>query len=58
LIKHLLCLLARLHEACLALDDEARLRAYTLSADAHHVAAGGPPAPGPKGADEMNRNSR
>jgi transcriptional regulator with XRE-family HTH domain len=40
LIKHLLGLLARLHDACLALDGEDRLRAHTLSADAHHVAAG------------------
>ena len=40
LIKHLPSLLARLHNACLALDDDERLRAYTLSADAHHVAAG------------------
>jgi hypothetical protein len=29
-----------LHEACLALNGEARLRAHALSADAHHVAAG------------------
>jgi hypothetical protein len=40
LIKHLPGLLARLHDACLALDGDQRLRAYTLSADAHHVAAG------------------
>jgi transcriptional regulator with XRE-family HTH domain len=40
LIKHLPGLLARLHDACLALDGDDRLRAYTLSADAHHVAAG------------------
>jgi transcriptional regulator with XRE-family HTH domain len=40
LIKHLPGLLARLHDACLALDGEDRLRAHTLSADAHHVAAG------------------
>jgi hypothetical protein len=40
LIKHLPDLLARLHEACLTLDGEDRLHAHTLSADAHHVAAG------------------
>ena len=40
LIKYLPSLLASLHEACLALDGEARLRAHALSADAHHVAAG------------------
>jgi transcriptional regulator with XRE-family HTH domain len=40
LIKYLPGLLARLHEACLALDGEDRLRAHALSADAHHVAAG------------------
>jgi transcriptional regulator with XRE-family HTH domain len=40
LIKHLPALLARLHDACLTLDGDERLRAYTLSADAHHVAAG------------------
>jgi hypothetical protein len=40
LIKHLPGLLDRLHAACLALDGEPRLRAYALSADAHHVAAG------------------
>ncbi len=40
LIKHLPGLLARLHDACVALDGENRLRAHTLSADAHHVAAG------------------
>jgi hypothetical protein len=40
LIKHLPGLLSRLHDACLALDGDERLRAYTLSADAHHVAAG------------------
>jgi transcriptional regulator with XRE-family HTH domain len=40
LIKHLPGLLARLHEACQALDGEDRLRAHALSADAHHVAAG------------------
>ncbi len=40
LIKHLPDLLARLHDACLALEGDERLRTYTLSADAHHVAAG------------------
>lgn len=40
LIKHLPSLLARLHDACLTLAGEARLRACSLSADAHHVAAG------------------
>ena len=40
LIKYLPGLLARLHAACLTLDGQARHRAYTLSADAHHVAAG------------------
>jgi hypothetical protein len=40
LIKHLPSLLARLHDACQALDGDDRLRAYSLSADAHHVAAG------------------
>jgi hypothetical protein len=40
LIKHLPGLLARLHDACQALDGDDRLRAHTLSADAHHVAAG------------------
>src|SRR5579859_4050319 len=40
LIKYLPGLLARLHDACLALDGDDRLRAHSLSADAHHVAAG------------------
>lgn len=40
LTKHLPGLLARLHDASLALDGDDRLRAHTLSADAHHVAAG------------------
>jgi hypothetical protein len=40
LIKYLPGLLARLHDACRTLDGDERLRAYTLSADAHHVAAG------------------
>jgi len=40
LIKHLPQLLARLHSACLSLDGEAQSRAFALSADAHHVAAG------------------
>jgi hypothetical protein len=33
-------LLTRLHDACLALSGEDRNRAFALSADAHHVAAG------------------
>jgi len=33
-------LLARLHAACLALDGDDQSRAFALSADAHHVAAG------------------
>ena len=40
LIKSLPGLLAELHAACLTLDGETRLQAYSLSADAHHVAAG------------------
>jgi hypothetical protein len=40
LIKYLPGLLDRLHAACLTLEGGARLRAYALSADAHHVAAG------------------
>jgi hypothetical protein len=40
LTKNLPDLLARLDAACAALDGEDRLRAYALSADAHHVAAG------------------
>lgn len=33
-------LLARLHSACLSLTGDAQSRAFALSADAHHVAAG------------------
>jgi hypothetical protein len=40
LIKDLPRLLARLHAACQSLDDEAASRAFGLSADAYHVAAG------------------
>ncbi len=40
LTKNLPDLLARLDAACSALGGEDRLRAYALSADAHHVAAG------------------
>ncbi|MGE5291884.1 MAG: helix-turn-helix domain-containing protein [Micromonosporaceae bacterium] len=40
LIEYLPTLLTRLNGACMALDGEARLCAYALSADAHHVAAG------------------
>jgi transcriptional regulator with XRE-family HTH domain len=40
LVGYLPALLTRLNAACTALDGEARLRAYALSADAHHVAAG------------------
>lgn len=40
LLKCLPGLLARLHTAALALDGDERLRVHTLSADAHHVAAG------------------
>lgn len=40
LIKTLPNLLARLHAACLGLDGDDRSRAFALSADAHHVAAG------------------
>ena len=40
LIKYLPALLTRLHAACLALTGEAQNRAFSLSADAHHVAAG------------------
>ncbi len=40
LIKDLPDLLTRLSAACHTLDGEARLRAYAISADAHHVAAG------------------
>jgi transcriptional regulator with XRE-family HTH domain len=40
LIESLPSLLAQLHAACLALDGDERSRAFALSADAHHVAAG------------------
>jgi hypothetical protein len=40
LTKTLPALLARLHAACLALDGDEQSRAFALSADAHHVAAG------------------
>jgi transcriptional regulator with XRE-family HTH domain len=40
LVRHLPGLLAQLHAACARFDGEARLHAYALSADAHHVAAG------------------
>ncbi|HYZ52396.1 MAG TPA: helix-turn-helix transcriptional regulator [Streptosporangiaceae bacterium] len=40
LVRNLPDLLAQLHAASVALDGEARPRAYALSADAHHVAAG------------------
>jgi len=40
LTKHLPGLISRLHAACVSLDGEDRLRAYALSADVHHVAAG------------------
>jgi hypothetical protein len=40
LIKYLPALLTRLHAACLALTGEAQNRAFSLSADARHVAAG------------------
>lgn len=40
LIKYLPTLLTRLHAACLALTGETQSRAFALSADAHHVAAG------------------
>jgi len=40
LIRYLPQLLVRLHAACLSLDDEAKSRAFVLSADTHHVAAG------------------
>ena len=40
LTRHLPALLTRLHAACLALASEAQSRAFALSADAHHVAAG------------------
>jgi transcriptional regulator with XRE-family HTH domain len=40
LTSELAVLLAKLHTACASLDGQDRLRAYVLSADAHHVAAG------------------
>jgi hypothetical protein len=40
LTRYLPALLTRLHAACLALTAEAQSRAFALSADAHHVAAG------------------
>jgi len=40
LINSLPGLLAQLHAACRTFDGEARLQAYSLSADAHHVTAG------------------
>jgi hypothetical protein len=40
LIKYLPALLTRLHAACLALTGDGQSRAFSLSADAHHVAAG------------------
>jgi hypothetical protein len=40
LIPHLSVLLSRLGAACQLLDGDDQLRAFTLSADAHHVAAG------------------
>lgn len=40
LTRQLPDLLARLHSACLALTGEAQSKAFVLSADAHHVAAG------------------
>jgi len=40
LTGHLPQLLVRLDAACLSLDGEARSRAFVLSADTHHVAAG------------------
>jgi hypothetical protein len=40
LIKYLPALLTRLHAASLALTGQAQSRAFALSADAHHVAAG------------------
>jgi hypothetical protein len=32
-------LLAQLHAACLTFDGEAKIQAYLLSVDAHHVTA-------------------
>jgi len=40
LIRHLPQLLVRLSAACLSLDGEAKSRAFVLSADTYHVAAG------------------
>ena len=40
LVSRLPALLADLHAACVTLADDARLRAYALSADAYHVTAG------------------
>jgi hypothetical protein len=40
LISYLPQLLVRLHAACLSLDGEDKSRAFVLSADTHHVAAG------------------
>jgi hypothetical protein len=40
LIRRLPCLLGRLDAACSFLDGEDKIRAYALSADAYHVAAG------------------
>jgi hypothetical protein len=40
LTRQLPGLLARLHSACLTLTGEAQSKAFALSADAHHVAAG------------------
>ena len=40
LVQQLPGLITQLHTACLTLDGDARLQACTLSADAHHVAAG------------------
>ncbi len=40
LIRYLPALLTRLHAACLTLTGQAQSRAFALSADAHHVAAG------------------
>jgi transcriptional regulator with XRE-family HTH domain len=40
LTRHLPDLLTRLHTACHSLDGQDQLRAWALSADAHHVAAG------------------
>jgi hypothetical protein len=40
LVSRLPALLADLHAACVTLAEDARLRAYALSADAYHVTAG------------------